>query len=81
LPLKKKLLRTERDERAYSYYPALTQQEFVSRFVGRILEDLFVAFSGDSGDDLAAATDAATLVRARALLDEIERRRAASEDA
>jgi predicted transcriptional regulator len=78
---RKNLLRAERDDRAYLYYPTLTQQEFVSRFVGRILEDLLVSFTGESGEGLDAAPDAQTLARARALLDEIERRRAAAEDA
>src|SRR5437899_5812581 len=43
---RKNLLRVEKKDQAYIYYPSVTQQEFVSRFVGRILEDLFVNFSG-----------------------------------
>src|SRR6266702_4413900 len=43
---KKHLLRIEKVDQAYVYYPTITQQEFVSRFVGRILEDLFINFSG-----------------------------------
>src|SRR2546422_2463416 len=39
---KKNLLRVEKRDQAYIYYPNLTKPEFVSRFVGRILEDLFV---------------------------------------
>src|SRR6266446_2328927 len=43
---KKQLLRVEKHDQAYVYYPEVTQQEFVSRFVGRILENLLVSFSG-----------------------------------
>ncbi len=75
----KHLLRAERVERAFVYYPAFTQQQFVSRFVGRMLEDLLVSFTGDIGESIAAAPDAQTVARARALLDEIERRRAAED--
>src|SRR5947209_13525221 len=37
---KKHLLRAEKVDQAYVYYPAFSQEEFVSRFVGRILENL-----------------------------------------
>ena len=39
---KKRLLRTEKHAQTYVYYPVFTQAEFVSRFVGRILDDLLV---------------------------------------
>src|SRR5947199_4428508 len=42
---KKRLLRVEKQDQAYVYSPNFTQQEFVSQFVGRILEDLFINFS------------------------------------
>jgi predicted transcriptional regulator len=76
---KKNLLRVEKRDQAYIYYPSLTQQEFVSRFVGRILEDLFVNFSGATLEGLDALPDQQAADRARALLDEIARRRAVEE--
>lgn len=76
---KKRLLRVEKRDQAYIYYPNLTQQEFVSRFVGRILEDLFVNFSGASAESLNALADQQKADRARTLLDEIARRRAEEE--
>src|SRR5216684_2916977 len=51
---KKRLLRVEKQDQAYVYYPTLTQQEFISRFVGRILEDLLVSFSGTTVESLQA---------------------------
>src|SRR5438309_10211040 len=51
---KKNLLRAQRDDRAYLYYPTLTQQEFISRFVGRILEDLLVSFTGEGAGPMTA---------------------------
>src|SRR2546425_11522700 len=74
---KKNLLRVEKRDQAYIYYPNLTKPEFVSRFVGRILEDLFVNFAGATLAGLDALPDQQTADRARALLDEIARRRAA----
>lgn len=76
---KKNLLRVEKGDQAYIYYPNLTQQEFVSRFVGRILEDLFVNFSGATLEGLNALPDQQTADRARSLLDEIACRRATEE--
>jgi predicted transcriptional regulator len=76
---KKRLLRVEKGDQAYIYYPSLTQQEFVSRFVGRILEDLFVNFAGATREGLDALPDQQAAARARALLDEIARRRAEEE--
>jgi predicted transcriptional regulator len=78
---KKRLLRVEKKDQAYVYYPTLTQEEFVSRFVGRILEDLFVNFSGATLEGLNALPDQQAAARARALLDEISRRRAEEEEA
>jgi predicted transcriptional regulator len=76
---KKRLLRAEKREHAYVYYPTLTQEAFVSGFVGRILENLLVGFAGATREDPAALPDRDAVARARALLDEIERRRAAGE--
>lgn len=77
---KKKLLRTEKRDQAYIYYPNFTQDEFVSRFVGRVLADLFVSFSGATTSGVEALPDRETANRARALLDEIARRRDVEED-
>jgi predicted transcriptional regulator len=76
---KKRLLRVEKRDQAYIYYPSFTQQEFVSRFVGRILEDLFVNFAGATREGLDALPDQQAAAQARALLDEIARRRAEEE--
>jgi len=47
--------------------------------VGRILEDLFVNFSGATLDSLNALPDQEAAAHVRALLDEITRRRAVEE--
>ncbi len=76
---RKNLLRVEKKDLAYIYYPTLTQQEFISRFVGRILEDLFVNFSGATREGVHALSDPQAAACAQQLLDEITRRRAAEE--
>ena len=76
---KKNLLRAEKHDQAYIYYPNFTQAEFVSRFVGRILEDLLLNFSGATIESLAALSDSDAAERAHHLLEEIARRRAAEE--
>lgn len=77
--VRKNLLRVEKDGQAYIYYPTLTQEEFVARFVGRILEDLLVSFAGPTLAGLEALSDPQAAARARHLLAEIARRRAAEE--
>lgn len=77
--VRKNLLRVEKDGQAYIYYPTLTQEEFVARFVGRILEDLLVSFAGPTLAGLEALSDPQAAARARQLLAEIARRRAAEE--
>jgi predicted transcriptional regulator len=72
---KKKLLRVEKKEQGYVYYPYLTQQEFVSRFVNRILEDLFVSFAGATRAGVSALQDPEAAAKANLLLNEIARRR------
>lgn len=74
---RKKLLRVEKRDQAYVYYPTLTQEEFVSRFVGRILENLLVGFAGPTLNGIAELPDPRAVARARQLVDEIARRRAA----
>jgi len=78
---RKNLLRAEKAEQAYVYYPNFTREEFVSRFVGRILENLLVSFAGATLEGLEALSDPQAAARARRLLDEIARRRAAEEGA
>jgi predicted transcriptional regulator len=74
---KKGLLRTEKVEQMYVYYPNFTQEEFVARFVGRILEDLLVSFSGVTLERARALPDPQMARRAQHLLDSIAQRRAA----
>src|SRR5919109_39112 len=62
---RKHLLRVEKAEHAYVYYPTFTQEEFVSRMVGRILEDLLVSFSGATLERLQALADPQAAARAR----------------
>ncbi len=76
---KKNLLRVEKEDQAYIYYPNFTQQEFVSRFVGRILEDLFVSFSDATLEGINALPDQQATAHAQQLIDEIARRRITEE--
>src|SRR5712692_1471915 len=76
---KKNLLRVEKRDQAYLYFPNQTQQEFVSRFVERILENLYVNFSGATLEGLEALPDQEAASRVRQQLDEIARRRALEE--
>src|SRR5229473_8691199 len=76
---KKHLLRVEKRDQAYIYFPNLTQQEFVSRFVGHILENLYVNFSGATLEGLEALPDQEAASRVRQQLDEIARRRTLEE--
>jgi predicted transcriptional regulator len=77
---KKHLLRVEKQGPAYVYYPTLTQQEFVSRFVGRILETLFVNFAGATREGVKALPDQEAAALAQHYLDAIIRRRTAEEE-
>ncbi len=76
---RKRLLRVEKSEQAYVYYPNFTQDQFVSHFVGRILEDLFVSFAGGTNEGLSGIIDPAVANRAEQLRAEITRRRALEE--
>lgn len=77
---KKNLLRVEKHDVAYVYFPIQTEQEFVSRFVERILENLYVNFSGATRQGLAALPDQEVADRVRQQLDETARRRALEEE-
>ncbi|MBI3979691.1 MAG: BlaI/MecI/CopY family transcriptional regulator [Chloroflexi bacterium] len=76
---RKNLLRVEKDDQAYLYYPSFTQAQFVSRFVGRILEDLLVSFSGATLEAVESLPDPKAAARAHQLLEEVARRRAVEE--
>ena len=76
---KKQLLRAEKSEHAYVYYPNLTQQEFIARFVGHILDELLVNFSGTALEHLQALPDPQLAQRAQRLLAAIAARRATEE--
>ena len=78
---KKQLLRAEKHDQAYIYFPNVTQEEFVSRFVAHMLENLLVNFSGATLNGLRAIADPQIAAQARHLLDQIARRRADEEDA
>jgi Predicted transcriptional regulator len=72
---KKQLLRVEKNEHMYIYYPTCTEKEFISGFVGCILEDLFVSFAGSIVDGINAIRDPQAASEARCLLTEIAQRR------
>lgn len=76
---RKGLLRVEKANQAYLYYPKLSQEEFVSGFVRRILEDLLVSFSGATMEGLKSLRDPGAAKRARQLLEEISQRRTREE--
>lgn len=73
---RKKLLRAEKGDPAYVYYPVCSQSEFVSHFVEQIVTDLLVNFAGETTQSLARLADPRAAERARELLTEITRRRA-----
>ena len=77
---KKNVLRAVKDGPAYVYYPMVTQDEFVSRLVGRVLEDLLIAFSGATAAGIDNLSDPVAAQRARELLAEIARRRETEEE-
>ena len=77
---KKNLLRVEKHDQAFIYFPNYSEEEFISRFVERILVDLLVSFSGATRKGIDELPDPAAAVRARQLLDEIARRRSAEEE-
>lgn len=72
---KKQLLRVEKNEHMYIYYPTCSEQEFISGFVGRILEDLFVSFSGSFAEGIQTMKDPQAASEARRLLEELTARR------
>lgn len=78
---KKRLLRVETQDQAYLYYPVLTEDAFITRFVRQIVGDLLASFSGPTMNALQALPDAAAAEQARAMIEDLTRRRANEEDA
>lgn len=78
---RKGLLRAEKSDQAYVYYPTFTQDDFVSRFVGRILDDLLINFSGVTLERLRtlSESDPQASLRVGRMLEEIARRRSAED--
>jgi predicted transcriptional regulator len=72
---KKHLLRVVKQDQTYIYYPNITQQEFISQFVGRILEDLLVSFTGETLRAFEQQGPSSSAEQARHMLDEITRQR------
>lgn len=76
---KKHLLRVEKQDKAYVYIPTTTQQEFISRFVDRILKDLIFNFSGATMESLRTLPDSEDVRVMRQRLDELTRQRTEEE--
>lgn len=72
---KKKLLQVEKRDQAYLYMPVFSEQEFISRLVNCILEDLFVSFAEPTRAGIHALTDETAGARARQLFEETTYRR------
>ncbi len=72
---KKQILRVEKNEQTYVYTPTVTEQEFISRFVSHILQDLFISFSGATLEGIDTLPNPEAAARAREYLAEIIRRR------
>jgi hypothetical protein len=53
----------------------MTQQEFVSLFVGRIVEDLFINFTGETLSAFGKQEHLGSVEQVRQKLDEITRQR------
>lgn len=68
---KKQVLRVEKQEHTYIYYPNFTQQEFIERFVSRIVEDLLVSFTGETLSALGKQESLESVQQARRILDAI----------
>jgi predicted transcriptional regulator len=68
---KKHLLRVVKQDQTYIYYPNVSQQEFISRFVDRIIEDLLVNFTGETLSAFGKQGSSDSAEQARQMLDEI----------
>ncbi len=78
---KKRLLRVEKQDKAYVYLPNYTEQEFISQVVDRILKDLIFNFSGATLESLRALPDSEEVRLMQRRLDELIRRRVEEEEA
>ncbi len=78
---KKRLLRVEKQDKAYVYVPTYTEQEFIAQFVDRILKDLIFNFSGATMESLRALPDSEEVRLMQRRLDELTRRRFEEEEA
>jgi predicted transcriptional regulator len=76
---KKHLLRVEKQDQAYIYYPTLTKKELISRLIGYVLEDLFVSFSDATQEGINTLSNKDAATRAQQVLDDIQRRRVMEE--
>lgn len=76
---RKSILRVEKADQAYVYRPSVTREDFISRFVSRILEDLLVSFTGATLRGLNALADREAATRAQQLGEDVARRRQAAE--
>ncbi|MGI8915312.1 MAG: BlaI/MecI/CopY family transcriptional regulator [Chloroflexota bacterium] len=76
---RKHMLRAEKTDQAYVYFPNFTQEEFIARFVRRILEDLVLNFGGAVSRGLGQMRDPGARRRTERLLAELEQRRTAEE--
>lgn len=72
---RKGLLECDRQEQAYIYRPGMDREHFIERFVGRILDDLLVSFSGAALSHLASKADPEERHRVTELLQRIVERR------
>jgi len=72
---KKGLLECDRQEQAYVYSPRMDREQFIERFVGRILDDLLASFSGATLSHLSSAADPGERERVAELLARIVERR------
>jgi predicted transcriptional regulator len=77
---RKGLLRVETAGQAFLYYPTLTQEAFVTRFVRHIVDELLMSFTGPTLEALRTLPDANEAAQVTALLESIARRRATEED-
>jgi predicted transcriptional regulator len=71
---RKNILRVEKHEQAYIYYPNATRQQFISYFVGCIVEDLLESFSGEVLETMHSLQHSLVTQRACQLYTAIESR-------
>jgi predicted transcriptional regulator len=72
---RKGLLACDRRDQAYVYSPNMSREQFIERFVGRILDDLLVSFSGAALSHLASEAEPEERDRVEELLARIVERR------